>query len=87
MFKFETKNALSGIFRLKIGKKNYCDICYQHPRICRNGKNCAKKNIEFETKMPYLGILGRKFEKMLLYLKSASSNLSKCKVSVKIKNP
>ena len=24
-------------------KKNYCDIWNQHPRICRNAKNCEKK--------------------------------------------
>ena len=29
--------------------------------------------------MPYLGIFARKFEKLLLYLKPASSNLPKCK--------
>ena len=29
--------------------------------------------------MPYLGILALKFEKLLLYLKSAFSNLPKCK--------
>ena len=29
--------------------------------------------------MPYLGISAAKFEKLLLYLKSASSNLPKCK--------
>ena len=48
----------------------------QHPRICRNVKNCAKqKKMEFGTKMPYLGILDCKFEKVLSYLKSPSSNL------------
>ena len=45
-----------------------------------------KKKIEFGTKMTYLGVLGYKFE-ILSYLKTASSNLSKCKVSCKIKNP
>ena len=36
------KNALLGVFRLKL-EKNYCDIWNQHPRICRNAKNCEKK--------------------------------------------
>ena len=31
-----------------------------------------KKKTEFETKMPYLGVLGCKFEKVLPYLKSVS---------------
>ena len=31
-----------------------------------------KKEIEFGTKMSYLGILGCKFEKVLSYLKSTS---------------
>ena len=39
---FETKNALFGIFRLKIGK-NYGIFRNQQPRICRNAKNCAKQ--------------------------------------------
>ena len=69
-------------------EKNYFDIWNQHPRICRNAKKSAKqKKIEFGTKMQYLGIFGCKFEKVLSYLKSTSSNLSKCKVSCKIKNP
>ena len=38
-----------------------------------------------EPKMPYLGILGSKFEKLLLYFKSPSSNLSKCKKLFKTK--
>ena len=38
-----------------------------------------------EPKMPYLGILLRKCEKLLLYLKSASSNLPKCKRLFKTK--
>ena len=31
--------------------------------------------------MPYLGVLGSDFEKVLSYLKLAPSNLSKCKIS------
>ena len=42
LFKFETKNFLLGIFRLKIGK-NDCDIRNQHLRIYRNAKNFAKQ--------------------------------------------
>ena len=37
--------------------------------------------------MPYLGILSGRFEKLLLYLKSAPSNLSKWKVWCENKNP
>ena len=75
-----------GIFRLKIGKKTIVIFGISILEFAQMQK-IVQKNVEFETKMPYLGILGRKFEKMLLYLKSASSNLSKCKVSGKIKNP
>ena len=50
----------------------------------KNAQN--KKKIKFGTKMSHLVILGFKFEKVLSYLKSASSNLSKCKVSRKVKN-
>ena len=35
--------------------------------------------------MTYFGIFLRKFEKLLLYLKSASSNLPKCKKLFKTK--
>ena len=38
-----------------------------------------------EPKMVYLGISAAKFEKLLLYLKSASSNLPKCKKLFKTK--
>ena len=38
-----------------------------------------------EPKMPHLGILARKFEKLLLYLKSAPSNLPKYKKLFKTK--
>ena len=40
--KNKTRNVLLGSFKLKIGK-TYCDIWNQHPRICRNAKNCAKQ--------------------------------------------
>ena len=38
-----------------------------------------------EPKMPYLCILARKFEKLLLYLKSAPSNLPEYKKLFKTK--
>ena len=38
--------------------------------------NTKKMNSILAAKLPYLGILGCKFEKVLSYLKSASSNLS-----------
>ena len=73
---------------LPVNLKNYCYIWNQHPRICRNAKNCSKqKKANLGPKMLYLGIFGCKFEKLLIYLKSAPSNLSKCKVSCKNKSP
>ena len=59
-------------------EKNNCDTCNQHPRICWNAKNYTKqkKKSHLGPKMPYLGILGCKFEKVLSHLKSASSDLS-----------
>ena len=69
------KNDFQGIFRLKIGKSD-CGNWNQHPRICRNAKICEKKKKTIlGPKLPYLGILGCNFEKVLSYLKSASSNL------------
>ena len=44
-------------------------------KIVQNKQTNKKSNLG--PKMPYLGILGCKFEKVLSYLKSASSNLSK----------
>ena len=38
---------------------------------------------KFGTIMPYLGILGLEFKKLLSYMKSAPSNLSNCKISQK----
>ena len=59
-----SKNILLGIYRQKLGKKT---------RICGNAK---QKKINLGTKMTYLSILGCKFEKVLSYLKSATSGLS-----------
>ena len=39
-------------------------------KLCKN-----KKKSKLELKLPYLDILGNKFEKVLSYLKSAFSNL------------
>ena len=56
--KFETKNVLLSIFTLKIWK-NDCHIWNQHPRICRNAKNCAKQKnkINFGTKIALFGFI------------------------------
>ena len=43
------------------------------------------KLLNFGPKVTYLGVLGSVFEKLLLYLKSATSNLSTCKHSSKTK--
>ena len=39
------------------------------------------KSLNLGPAMPYLGVLGSDFEKVLSYLKLAPSNLSKCKIS------
>ena len=38
-------------------RKNHGDIWNQHPRICRNAKNCAKQKnkINFGTKIALFG--------------------------------
>ena len=41
--------------------------------------------LKFETKIAYLGVLGKNFKKLLPYLKLTLSNLSKCKVLCKTK--
>ena len=45
-----------------------------------------KKFLNLGPKIPYLGVLGSTFEKLLSYLKSASSNLSCCKVRCENRN-
>ena len=63
ILKFQTKNVLLGIFRLKIGK-NDCDVWNNPPRFCRNAKNGAKfKKSKFGTKNVLFGYFGFKFEK------------------------
>ena len=48
-------------------EKNDYNVWNQHPRIWRNVKNCVKQTkSNLGPKMPYLGILGCKFEKALL---------------------
>ena len=63
-------------------EKDDFDIWNQHTRICLSAKNCTKpkkKKKKFGTKNALFGyILGCKFDKVLSYLESASSNLSKC---------
>ena len=68
ILKLQAKNVVLGIFRLKI-ETNDCDIWNQHPRFCRNAKMVQnkKKQTNVGPKMPYLGILGCKFEKVLSY--------------------
>ena len=63
------------VFWTEIWKK-YCHIWNQHLQISVIAKFCEdKKCLNLGPKMPYLGI--RFLEKLLLYLKSAPSNLSK----------
>ena len=57
----------------------------QIPKIEQNN-NDNSINRKWDQKLPYLGILTRRFEKLLLYLKLTPSNLSKCNVWCKNKN-
>ena len=45
-----------------------------------------KEKVELVTKIALFGYFGRKFEKVLSYLKSASSNLQKFEAKSKIPN-
>ena len=79
-----------------INLKNYCYIWKQYLRICQNPNNCSKqrktkkkqtnKKKRIWNKNVLFDILDCKFEKLLIYLKSAPLNLSKCKVLCKNKN-
>ena len=60
-------------------------------RICQNVKNCTKrkKKVNLGPKMPYLGILGWKFEKLLSYLKNQHPRIchnAKFRAKLKILN-
>ena len=67
ILKFQTKNVLLGIFRLKI-RKNDCDILNHPPRFSRTAKMVQNKKKKYlGPKMSYLGIFGGKFEKVLSY--------------------
>ena len=76
---FWPKNLYLVIFGLEFKKKNYCHIWNQHPWIC-----VIAKHREI-TKMPKFGTKSALFgyfwagiwKKLLSYLKSAPSNLSK----------
>ena len=58
--KFGTKNAIFGSLAGML--KNYCHISNQHPRIYLVAKFVQKiKILNFETKMPYLGVFGLDF--------------------------
>ena len=98
IFKFGTKNALFGYFWAGIWKW-YCHIWNQHPPICLTAKprKKKKKKPKYGPKNDILGIFDPKYliwaffwarilGKLLLYLKSASSNLSIRKISRKDKN-
>ena len=84
--KFETKIVLLGIFKLRIGK-NDCDMWIWHSQICGNAHNCAKqKKNNFRAKNFFVGYF-RLYVWKSIVIFLASSNLSKRKVSYKIKNP
>ena len=83
ILKFGPKKPFLSIFKLKFEKANVSILEFAEMlKIVQRGK---KGNLG--PKMLYLGILGCKLEKLLIYFKSAPSNLSKWKVSYKNKNP
>ena len=71
-----------GIFGLKLEKRLYCGISHQHSLVFRNRKFRKQeiKILKFGTKIALTGYFSWNFEKLMLYLKSASSNLPTCKV-------
>ena len=95
MHKFGTKDNLIGYFWARI-LENCCHISNYHLWICLTPKFCEEakmlkfgtKNALFEyfwSKMSYLGIFGLEFKrKLMLYLKSAPSNLPKYREIMKI---
>ena len=94
--KFREKNFLNGYFGTRI-LKNYCRIWNQLPRVCLIADFCWKaKSLNLRPKKTYLrifdqiclflAILGNKFRKLVVFLKSSSSNLSNGKVSLRNKN-
>ena len=78
MPKFGTKNAWFMYFWAGIWKQ-YCHIWNQHPQICLIAKFCENtKRAKFGTKNNLFGyFFGYKLKKLLSYLESAPSNLSK----------
>ena len=80
ILKFGLERPFFSIFRLQFGKANVIFEIntlefIQIPNIGQNSDNSNNK--KWNKKMPYLGILVCKFEKLLLCLQSTSSNLSK----------
>ena len=92
MPKIGTKKALFAYLWARI-LKNYCYMWNQQLQISAIAKFCEKN---LGPKMSYLSIfdqkclvrvfLGKNFEKVLSYLKSAPSNFLICKISQKNKN-
>ena len=85
MPKFGTKNALFGCFWARILKNDYKTIVTFEISILEIVKmrNLVKKwkCLNLGPKIPYLGILGLELKKkLLLYLKSAPSNLTNCEI-------
>ena len=76
-----------GIFWLQF-EKHCCHIWNQHPQISPIANLAKKKSLNLGSKICNLGIFGLESEKNILsYLKSAPSNLSKCKILWKTKMP
>ena len=76
ILKLEAKNDLWDIFRLKLGEKTIVTFGISTLEFVNMQKSFTKQTkANLGPKMSYLGILGCKFEKVLSYLKSVSSNL------------
>ena len=78
------KKSCKSQSKLCLGPKSLLRLPYLISNFCQVFLKCF---LNVGPKMPYLGVLGRFFEKLLPYFKLVLSNLSKCKVSCKSKNP
>ena len=85
--KFRTKNVLLGCFWATIFKR-YCHVWNQHPQFFLTAKNFVKKQKDLNLDKKFLKCLfwDWSFKKLLSYLESTSSNLSNCRIFLKIKH-
>ena len=85
--KFGTKDVLLGCFWATTLKK-YCHVWNQHSQFCLIAKNFVKKQKDLNLDKKFLKCLfwDWSFKKLLSYLESTSSNLSNCRIFLKIKH-